>query len=192
MRHNALRDLNAEMQQEVCRDVVIEPRLLPLDNEIVDGTSADRAAPDISSRGMWSAFGRTFFDVRVLHPNAKSYINTAPATLFSNHEKEKMRKYNSRVITVEGGSFTPLVYSTFGGWAPQAVKYHKRLAQMISNKRNEDYKDVINHIRTRVRFSLLRSVLVAVRGERGKKRSSQPLSSVAFNMVPEAMHYECL
>ena len=115
MRHNALRDLNAEMQQEVCKDVVIEPRLLPLDNESVDGTSADRAAPDISSRGMWSTFERTFFDVRVLHPNAKSYINTAPATLFQNHEREKMRKYNSRVITVEGGSFTPLVYSTFGG-----------------------------------------------------------------------------
>ena len=101
-----------------------------------------------------------------------------------------MRKYNSRVITVEGGSFTPLVYSTFGGWAPQAVKYHKRMAQLISNKRNEDYRDVINHIRTRVRFCLLRSVLVAVRGERGKKHASQPLSSVAFNMVPEAMNYE--
>ena len=191
MRHNALRDLNAEMQREVCKDVVIEPQLLPLDNESVEGTSADRAAPDISSRGMWSTFERTFFDVRVLHPNAKSYINTVPATLFSNHEKEKMRKYNSRVITVEGGSFTPLVYSTFGGWAPQAVKYHKRLAQLISNKRNENYKDVINHIRTRVRFSLLRSVLVAVRGERGRKHASQPLSSVAFNMVPEAMNYEC-
>ena len=102
-----------------------------------------------------------------------------------------MRKYNSRVITVEGGSFTPLVYSTFGGWAPQAVKYHKRLAQKIAHKRNEDYRCVMNHIRLRVRFALLRSVLVAVRGERGKKHGSQPLSSVSFNMVPEAMHYEC-
>ena len=69
---------------------------------------------------------------------------------------------------MEGGSFTPLVYSTFGGWDPQAVKYHKRLAQMISNRKNENYNDVINHIRTRIRFSILKSVLVAVRGERGK------------------------
>ena len=168
-----------------------EKFVLPLENEEVSGAAGDRATPDISSRGIWSTFERTFFDVRVLHPNAQSYVNTPPSTLFSNHEKEKMRKYNSRVITVEGGSFTPLVYSTFGGWAPEAVKYHKRLVQMMATKRNEDYKDVINHIRTRVRFSLLRRVLIAVRGERGKKRSAQPIASVAFNMVPEAMQYEC-
>jgi len=70
------------------------------------------------------------------------------------------------------------------------TEYHKRLVQMMATKRNEDYKDVINHIRTRVRFSLLRSVLIAVRGERGKKRSAQLIASVAFNMVPEAMQYD--
>ena len=102
-----------------------------------------------------------------------------------------MRKYNSRVLTVEKGSFTPLVYTTFGGWAPQATKYHKRLAELISRKRNEEYHQVIAHIRTRVRFSLLRSVLVAVRGERGKRQqTSKPLSDVSFNMIPEAMEYE--
>ena len=51
MRHNNLRDLNAEMQREVCRDVVVEPLLLPFDSEDVQGTRGDRSAPDISSRG---------------------------------------------------------------------------------------------------------------------------------------------
>ena len=191
MRHNALRDLNADLQREVCKDVVVEPRLLPLDNEDVEGASGERAAPDISSRGIWSTFERTFFDVRVLHPNAPSYQSLPLSSLYANHEKEKMRKYNSRVLTVEKGSFTPLVYTTFGGWAPQAVKYHKRLAELISKKQNEDYHQVINHIRTRVRFSLLRSVLIAVRGERGKRQpASHPISSVSFNMVPDAMNYE--
>ena len=54
MRLNALRDLNAELQSEVCRDVITEPQLLPLDDEEVEGTLANRAAPDISSRGLWS------------------------------------------------------------------------------------------------------------------------------------------
>ena len=191
MRHNALRDLNADLQKEVCKDVVVEPQLLPLDNEDIEGTSGDRAAPDISSRGIWSTFERTFFDVRVLHPNAPSYQSTSLTSLYANHEKEKMRKYNSRVLTVEKGSFTPLVYTTFGGWAPQAVRYHKRLAELIAKKKNEEYHQVINHIRTRIRFSLLRSVLVAVRGERGKRQPpSQPISSVSFNMIPEATSYE--
>ena len=130
MRHNALRDLNAELQSEVCKDVTVEPNLLPLDNEEISGTSANRAAPDISSRGLWSTFERTFYDVRVLHPNAPSYQSTPLATLYKRHEDEKMKKYNSRIITVEKGTFTPLVYTTFfGGCGPQAKRYHKRLAE---------------------------------------------------------------
>ena len=192
MRHNNLRDLNCELQREVCRDVVLEPQLLPLDTSDIQGVQGDRAAPDISSRGLWSTFERTFFDVRVLHPNAPSYQTTDLAKLYKKHEQEKMRKYNTRVITVERGSFTPLIYTTFGGWGPQTTRYHKRLAEKIAAKRNEKYSLVLSHMRAQTRFSLLRSVLVAVRGERGKRSSvPRPLSSTSFNLIPNAMHYEC-
>ena len=143
MRHNALRDMNAQLQSEVCRDVVTEPHLLPINNEEVENsTRGDKSAPDISSRGLWSTFQRTFFDVRVLHPNSPSYQSTTLASLYKSHESEKMRKYNSRVITVEKGTFTPLVYTTFGGCGPQASRYHKRIAELISKKRNEDYCEI--------------------------------------------------
>ena len=191
MRHNTLRDLNANLQREACRDVVIEPQLLPLNQEEVEGAQGDRAAPDISSRGLWSTFERTFYDVRVFHPNASSYRSTDTSQLYRNHELEKMRKYNSRVITVERGSFIPLIYTTFGGWGPQATRYHKRLAEKIATKRNEKYSHVLSHMRTKIRFSLLRSVLVAVRGERGKKQApAKPLSTTSFNLIPDAMEYE--
>ena len=52
--------------REVCKDVITKPRLLPLNDEEVNGTAADRAAPDIPSRGMWITFEWTFYDVRVL------------------------------------------------------------------------------------------------------------------------------
>ena len=126
MRHDNLRDLNAEMQREVCRDVVVEPDLLPLNNEEIQGAQGDRAAPDISSRGLWSTFERTFFDVMVLHPNAPSYRTTDPCQLYRTMERKKMVKYNNRVLTVERGSFTPLIYTTFGGWGPQLTQYHKQ------------------------------------------------------------------
>ena len=32
--------------REVCKDVITEPRLLPLNDEEVNGTAADRAAPE--------------------------------------------------------------------------------------------------------------------------------------------------
>ena len=121
MRHDNLRDLNAEMQKEVCRDVVTEPHLLPIDNEEIQGAEGDRAKPDISSRGLWSTFERTFFDVMVLHPNAPSYCTTDLDQLYRKMEQKKMVKYNNRVLTVERGSFTPLIYTTFGGWGPQST-----------------------------------------------------------------------
>ena len=147
--------------------------------------------PQIYRQEACGAFERTFYDVRVLHPNAPSYMSKSISQLYGIHEKEKMRKYNSRVITIERGSFTPLVYTAFGGWGPQAKRYHIRLTQLISKKRNEEYCYVMNHIRLKVRFALLRSVLVAVRGERGKRMPpAHPIRSTSFNMVPEAMHYE--
>ena len=191
MRHNNLRDLNSELMKEVCRDVVTEPQMITLDDEDIQGTKADKAAPDISSRGLWSTFERTFFDVRVLHPNCPSYVNKDMNKIYQAHENEKMKKYNERVLTVERGSFTPLVYTTFGGWGPQATRYHKRLAEKISSKRNEDYSHVLSHMRARVRFSLLRSTLVAVRGERGKRQpAARPLASTSFNLIPDMQDYE--
>ena len=165
--------------------------MLPLNGD-VQGAQGDRAAPDISSRGLWSAFERTFYDVRVCHPNAPSHINSSIAQLYRTKEQEKMRKYNTRVMTVERGSFTPLIYTTFGGWGPQATRYHKRLADRVALKCGEQYHLVLSHMRVRIRFALLRSILIALRGERGKKQlTPMPFSSTSFNLIPDGHDYEC-
>ena len=67
----------------------------------------------------------------------------------------------------------------------------RRLAENIAIKQIEKYNDVLSHMRTKIRFSLLRSVLVAVRGERGRKQTpAKPLSTTSFNLIPNAMEYE--
>ena len=75
---------------------------------------------------------------------------------------------------------------------PEATRYHKRVAELISVKRGETYSDVVNHIRTRLRFSLLKSVLIAIRGERGKRRKTAdvPISDLSLNLVPDQISYE--
>ena len=98
------------------------------------------------------------------------------------------------MLHVEKASFTPLVYSTLGGMGPQAAIFHKKLARLISEKRHEQYSDVINYMRTRLSFSLLKSILISVRGNKGKlhKAPETPVSCVSFNMIPELAEYDML
>ena len=185
MRHNRIRDLEAELMREVCHDVKVEPELLPLDSEVDRaGNVAEKARLDVSGIGVWGSYERSFLDVRIIHPNAPSYMDKPIEKVYEIHEKEKKRMYNERAIQVEKGSFTPIVMSTFGGMGVEAKKYHKRIATLISEKRGERYSDVINFLRTRMRFSILRSVLTAVRGVRGRSKiETTPISALSFNLI---------
>ena len=101
--------------------------------------------------------------------------------------------YNDRILQVEKGSFSPLIFTTTGGMGPEATRYHKKVAELISVKKGEQYSDVVNHLRTRIRFSLLKSVLVAVRGERGRRRRQvyvPPITDLSLNLIPERTTYE--
>ena len=49
MRHNAIRDLEAELLREVCKDVKTEPELLPLGNLELHGNDAEKARLDVSA-----------------------------------------------------------------------------------------------------------------------------------------------
>ena len=148
----------------------------------------------MSAVGVWSSMERTYLDVRVFHPNSPLYVNTSPQQLYTRHEKEKKRdynnrvlqvpliyiqlytrhekekkrNYNNRVLQVEKGSFVPLILSTTGGMGPESTKFHRRLAELVATKRGEEYSHVVSHIRTRLRFAILRCTLVAIRGERGR------------------------
>ena len=71
--------------KEVCRDVKIEPALIPIPNE---ENSQDQARCDISAQGIWSPCEKTFFDVRVCHPNAASYVTKPLDALYRENENE--------------------------------------------------------------------------------------------------------
>lgn len=193
MRHNAIRDTEANLLREVCRDVVIEPQLLPVDStKYATRTNTQHGARlDISARGVWSTFERTFFDVRVTHPNCVSNVHKPLANIYNEHEKQKKVEYEERVLQSEKGSFTPLIYTTSGGMGPQCTIFHKRLAEKIAIKRKERYAHVMNYIRTRLRFALLRSILVAIRGERGRiNNKNENINDISFNIIPQEMSYE--
>ena len=167
-RHNELRDREAEMLKIVCNDVQIEPVLQEINGEVLTpGTNrAADARLNIHARGFWERQCSAFFDVRVCYPNAKSYRGLTTKQIYRQHESEKKRMYASRVLEVEQGSFTPLVFTTTGVMAGEYMRYHSRLAELLSTKKGEDYSTTMSWIRAKVSFALLRSALLCLRGSR--------------------------
>ena len=70
---------------------------------------------DIKAGGFWARGVTAFFDVRVKHVNSKCYQSKPTSEVFKEQEEEKKCKYQQRVLDVEMGSFTPLVFGTNGG-----------------------------------------------------------------------------
>ena len=188
MRHNQIRDLEANLMSEVCKDVQREPPLLPLSGETFDLRSVNTAAEarlDISARGIWNTVDKTFFDVRVFHPGAASNKCKTIDKAFEKHEEEKKRTYNKRILEVEKATFTPLVFSTSGGMGNEAEKFHKRLASLLAEKRDTPYSDCMSYLRKKLSFCLLRTTLVALRGYRGSPVKDENINS-DINLINDA------
>ena len=82
--------------------------------------------------------------------------------------------------------------NAYGGMGRDCEAFNRRLAQLVSEKRKVSFGSVMTHIRTRLRFALLRSIVTALRGVRGRKSGSEmkDLSNVNFDFVPEGEMYE--
>ena len=117
---------------------------------------SDEAPLDVSARGFCQRGQRAFFDVRVFNPFAKRHLNQKLNTAFSSNENEKRRHYNQRVIEVEHGSFSPLVFSPYGGNGREAERFLTELVQTKSHKKQMDYSTVIHWLRATLCFNLLR------------------------------------
>ena len=66
-------------------------------------------------------------------------------------EREKQRAYNQQVIDVEHGSFTPFIFSAYGGYNPEIDRFMKELGNKLAE--NLDSDSVTNYLRTKLLFS---------------------------------------
>ena len=181
----------------MCNDVEIEPLLIPLSNEKFSkkmANTSDDARLDVSARGFWIRGKKAFIDVRVFNPIAKSYMKTNPSSkdthsalksAYRVNELKKKREYNERILQVEHGTFTPLVFSTFGGIGYEGSRFLKRLNMLISAKRNDLESTTMGVIRIKFSFSLLRTTLLCIRGSRSRKGNSIHISDIDFTVAKE-------
>ena len=70
-----------------------------------------------------------------------------------------------------------------------SVILHKRLATLISTKRGVPYSAAISHIRCKLRFSILKSTLTAIRGYRGTIRTWGDGINSDINLIPQERQF---
>ncbi len=104
IRHNEVRDTLASWMSEICSGVTTEPHLQILTSESLVGATAirgDEARLDIVADGLWGGRReRSYFDVRVVNPYARSNRLESLPALYRRHEKMKRRAYDQRVREV--------------------------------------------------------------------------------------------
>ena len=116
MRHNDIRDFEANLWKKLCSDVEIEPPLQPPTNEHLEkgSVNTDSARLDFRARGFWRRGQHTFIDVRVTNSCAAAQAQTSNEKILAKHEREKKRAYNERIMNVEQGTFTPILFTVLG------------------------------------------------------------------------------
>ena len=120
----------------------------------------------------------------IFNPPATSCPETIQ-DFYKYHEELKKLKYEQRIRDVENSTFNTLVFSSTEGAGPSAGKIMKRLAQKISEKKEEKYSDVMSFIRTKIGFALLKSSFLCIRGCRALK-STNTIENANFCILAES------
>ena len=171
-RHDRIRDMIADLLDGVSANTQIEPMLQPLSGELIPSgaNTEDEARLDIATRGFWQECEMAFFDVRVFNPFAKSHLARNLNAVFRSNESAKKTAYNTRVTQIEHGSFTPLVFSSFGGCGKETSCFLSKLAEKIAKKYDIESFIIKNYMRTKLCFELVRSQVACIRGSRSLKK----------------------
>ena len=136
----------------------------------------------MSNKGIWNLH-KHFLDISVFDPNACRHLikSLQQCHVMNNHKKK--RSHNERVLQVNYGTLTPLVFSLYGNMGRECDMFYSRLSQLISDKRNLLKSITMNWIRTKVCFALLKSSLLCLRG-------SRTVSNVTLNIHSNMLKFE--
>ena len=148
----------------------------------------ENARPDIRARGVWRAGQNAYFDIRITNTNSKSQVQTTTQKCLEKHEREKKRHYNNRIMNIEHGTFTPLVFSVTGVMGKECSMFHKHMAEKIASKNEEKYSDVMNVIKCRLSFLILRASLLCIRGSRSHKKDAKVTDDFSTVFLNANMH----
>ena len=82
---------------------------------------------------------------------------------YDQNENQKNPNYNERIVSVDNGSFTPLVFSLHGGMSREYMTFYDRPWHMIAERKKNPRSITASWIRIKICFTFHASFL-RVRG----------------------------
>ena len=168
-RHDNIKNFTAKLLEGVCNDVEVEPHLQPVNGVRFRPSVnvSEEARLDVRARGFWRNGQNAFFDVCLTNAEADSQIDRTVSAILRTHETKKKTAYNTRIIEIEHGTLTPIIFTTRGAMGHDCEKF-LTLAQKLSKKKGEHYADIMRYIRIKLSFLVLKASLLCLRGTRVK------------------------
>ena len=123
-------------------------------------TQRTNARWDIAARGLWGKCDKTFSDVRITHPLSPSYSNKTFTQLYQLYKNENIQWKNN--LGGEGNIQSTSVYNQWRH-GPRVYPHQQEASRNIAQQHKEPLSIMLKHIPAIMRFSLLKSTLVAIR-----------------------------
>ena len=165
-RHNEVRDLLFELCKSAWGNVVKEPIIQEGENNL---------RGDLACRGVWDTQKEALFDIRVIDTDAPSYVSRPVTSILRTAEEEKKKKYLS-ACERRNATFTPLVMSVDGVFAPQTINFQKNLSERLSECWNRPQAVVTTWLRARLSIAIIRASSMCITGARKKWHSASLLN----------------
>ena len=125
IQHNEVRDVLASVIKEAgFKAVETEPQLQPLSGESFDFKSANKeedARSDIKCNGFWRPMRTAYFDIKVVSPLARSYVNMSVQLCTRWLRRAKSVNMASAYETSNMLTSTPLFSPLLAVWAHSAT-----------------------------------------------------------------------
>ena len=125
--------------------------------------TSDEARADIRAKSFYRDGQNAFFDIQVTNADSASQQHRTIKSILKSEETNKKREYNVRIMEIEHGTFTPLIFTVKGVMGPES---NKILAGKIAEKTGERYEEVARLIRVKLSFLIMKSALMCIRGSR--------------------------
>jgi len=179
--HDQMREECALLAEMAYGKVVMEPYLKDSTGAMI--TDKNLRA-DFMAIGVWERQRVAFFDNCIIDADAPSRFsrNTNSQTAMASAVRAKRRLYNEAWEDVRA-SITPLVCTADGAFDREFVAFQKRVAARLATKWQRPFSVLINYVRVRLRFALIRAIDLRIRGSRKRIHGTGFMDGAGLGLV---------